>query len=106
MFTTVCQYRGVFRLFDPSSIHLMSRLRKDQTFDEGPLSVYPATKYPIVSSEFEVTAADQLTASGKLAPDIHASVPNVHFSVDFKSSLPSYPPIICIVLVSSSTRQA
>jgi len=68
--------------------------------------VLPATKYPIIPSEFEVTAAENPTDSGKLAPDIHASVPNVHFSVDFKSSLPSYPPIICIVLVSSSTRQA
>ena len=83
----------------------MSRLLKDQTFDEYPLSVTPDTKYPIVSSEFEFTAAEYTTASGKFAPDIHASVPKIHFSVDFKRPL-FHPPTICIVLVSSSTRHA
>ena len=65
----------------------MSRLRKDQTFDVAPLSVSPPTKYPIVSSEFELIATESSTASGKLAPDIHESVPKIHFSVDFKRLL-------------------
>ena len=101
IFTRVCADRGFFNLFDASSIQIMPRLLKYQTFDLPPM---PPTRYPTISSELDATAAVRPTASGKPVPDTHESEWSFNFSVDLRYLVPLWPPMTCIVFVLLSMR--